>query len=361
MRSLAALIAALLAAAACSTPDKSIAPTPPPKQTTTMAPQAGPTGRLVPWMVDIPGPGVLMFSGIDESVTVVQDLWSFDPQGGWTSLPSGPDVAEDFQDAIVYDPATGLVWLTRPSPEGSIEVWTYEPAGGRWSEVGSTGGPPSARYLVALDAESHQLIHFTNCFDAECRPQTWAFDIEGNEWERMDPPTDPGVRQAPVMGYDVDSDRVILFGGAGLLEVGQLGDTWAYDFNGDTWTEMDPATSPPPSSHAFSMVYEPITDRLIFFGGQVGTQGQDEATDDPFTAIGGTWAYDYDADEWTRIRTEPSPRARELSGLAYDAETGLIVLFSGGHAATYPTWTTYADTWIFDPRTDSWTEWSPAG
>lgn len=46
--------------------------------------------------------------------------------------------------------------------------------------------------------------------------------------------------------------------------------------------------------------------------------------------------------------------------MSYDAETGLIVLFSGGHAATTPNWTTYTDTWLFDPVGNTWSEWPAA-
>lgn len=47
--------------------------------------------------------------------------------------------------------------------------------------------------------------------------------------------------------YDSESDRAIIFGGSiKNLEVG-YNDTWSYDYNTNTWTNMSPATNPPAS------------------------------------------------------------------------------------------------------------------
>ncbi len=45
-----------------------------------------------------------------------------------------------------------------------------------------------------------------------------------------------------------------------------LGDTWTWD--GTTWTELAPATSPSARADA-SMAYDPATAQLVLFGGVV--------------------------------------------------------------------------------------------
>jgi hypothetical protein len=80
------------------------------------------------------------------------------------------------------------------------------------------------------------------------------------------------------------------------------------------------------------MAYDPGTDRMILFGGVTG--GQEEPLAD-------TWAYDYDTNTWTELSPAMSPSARGWHALAYDPEAGAIVLFGGGRTrdeATAETW-----------------------
>lgn len=81
-------------------------------------------------------------------------------------------------------------------------------------------------------------------------------------------------------------------------------------------------------------------------GGLFG--GVDEL-EDPF---GDTWAYDPRRNAWTNLRPSTAPSPREWHAMALDAETGTIVLFSGGEGRD----TDLADTWIFDPRADAWSQ-----
>jgi hypothetical protein len=64
-------------------------------------------------------------------------------------------------------------------------------------------------------------------------------------WTQQTPAESPAVRQSASMAYDPAIGKVVLFGGVnsngGEAEVFE--DTWTYD--GTTWTEQSPATSPP--------------------------------------------------------------------------------------------------------------------
>ena len=63
------------------------------------------------------------------------------------------------------------------------------------------------------------------------------------------------------MAYDPGTGQLVLFGG---YDGGFLDDTWTW--NGSTWTQMTPATSPPARDSA-SMAYDPGTGQLVLFGG----------------------------------------------------------------------------------------------
>ena len=64
------------------------------------------------------------------------------------------------------------------------------------------------------------------------------------------------------MAYDAATGTVVLFGGTNRH--GLLGDTWTW--NGTTWTEQTPATSPPARSQAM-MAYDAATGTPVLFGG----------------------------------------------------------------------------------------------
>jgi len=56
------------------------------------------------------------------------------------------------------------------------------------------------------------------------------------------------------MTYDSKADRIILFAGTGAGD--DFDDTWAYDYNSDTWTQFAP-TSHPTGRHYGTMTFDP--------------------------------------------------------------------------------------------------------
>ncbi len=106
----------------------------------------------------------------------------------------------------------------------------------------------------------------------------------------MNPATNPGDRFAPAMAYDAQSDLVILFGGTttGIA----TSDTWAYDFNRNVWTNMKSVVHP--SWHwAHAVAYDEGSDRVVLFGGQNGVQNPIRRE---------TWAYDFNTNTWTHMQ-----------------------------------------------------------
>jgi uncharacterized protein YjbI with pentapeptide repeats len=131
------------------------------------------------------------------------------------------------------------------------------------------------------------------------------------------------------MAYDPAMNETILFGGSGNTIVNA---TWAY--NGSTWTELSPATSPSPRANA-SMAYDPSTNQLILFGGQSGTTGR---------ALGDTW--EWNGTTWTQLAPVTSPPIRDDASMAYDAATDQVVLYGGYEPNSAPT--NGSDTWIWN-------------
>ncbi len=210
---------------------------------------------------------------------------------------------------------------------------------------------------LAYDVESDAIVYFRSIVDNYSNPtpgfeaspanETWALQGAKVQWVRMG----TGNREAPSAGrfgprmaYDAQSDRIILFGGWNLTDQTFPRDTWAYDYNTNTWRKMSPAVSPPGRNY-HRMIYDPGTDRVILFGGFAGT------------SLGDMWAYDYDMDAWTPLNPAVAPSSREYHAMAYDARSRVIVLFGGVGG---PSETPNADTWVYDPATNVWTQRSPS-
>ncbi|MEE8199047.1 MAG: kelch repeat-containing protein [Thermoplasmata archaeon] len=149
-------------------------------------------------------------------------------------------------------------------------------------------------------------------------------------WTNANPASAPSPRVLAGMAYDSESDRVILFGGR--LADANDDETWAYDFNSNTWTNMNPSVKPLARNYP-TMAYDSESDRIVLFGGQ--TEGG---------LSGETWAYDYNTDTWINMAPGAAPSPRSAAGMAYDAESDRIILFAGFLGG--PGGTTFGDdTW----------------
>jgi hypothetical protein len=107
------------------------------------------------------------------------------------------------------------------------------------------------------------------------------------------------------MAYDPAIGEMVLFGGDAT---DFLDDTWSYD--GSTWTEKSPTTSPP-AREAASMAYDPAIGKVVLFGG-FGAGG-------PY---GDTWTYQQLAAPPTATISSPA------GGQAYVIGTPVPTSFS---------------------------------
>ena len=194
---------------------------------------------------------------------------------------------------------------------------------------------------MVYDTESDRVILFggVNASFAGERT-TWAYDFNTDTWTKQAP--GPAARQAPRMAYDAESDRVILFGGeadTGGRPV--LKDTWAYDFNTDSWTEMKPSISPP-AQFFHTMTYDAESDRVLMWKG-----GSDNSV----------WAYDFNTNTWMDNETVERPSKGVCGWLAYDSESDRSILFGGGG---WEGSNTTDETWAYDYNTNTWTKMEPS-
>jgi len=174
---------------------------------------------------------------------------------------------------------------------------------------------PAARggHALAYDSGRGQVLLFGGGLSTVDFNDTWVWN--GTTWVEIFPAVQPPKRANHAMAYDAAHGRVVLFGGKGDMStrLAPRNDTWVWD--GANWTQVFPATSPPPRSN-FAMVYDAVHSQVVLFG---GTQ--------PSTFYNDTWVWN--GSNWVRQFPSVSPPARYGHAMVYDAALGEVVLFGG--------------------------------
>lgn len=316
----------------------------PPVASPTAASVVGPAARGYAMMADLPGqPGVVLLAGATRpGPPNLADMWTFAAGAGWqestpATLPELAGFAPLTGNAFAFDTRSGLAVFV----DIKGNPWAYDSAANSWANKPSVAGPHALLgAAMAYDSESDRMIVFggLDLATSSENNETWAYDVDASSWERMDPTESPTPRNYSAMAYDAGSDRVVLFGGAPASDV--LGDTWAYDYDNDAWTEMSPSTSPPPRTYS-GMAYDSKRDRMVLFGG---------SADQETASLGDVWEYDLESNRWTDVSPTDGPGARAWHAMAYDDESDLIVVFGGGESRTAYS----AETWLLDATARSW-------
>jgi hypothetical protein len=166
---------------------------------------------------------------------------------------------------------------------------------------------------------------------------------DGTHWTNLSVPGPP-ARMEPAMGYDPISKRVIMFGGRSQANnsasAPMLSDTWAWDRS--IWRQVDTSHTPPPMWEP-ALIFDSWARRLVLIG----------ASYDMLRPDGGvvlrreeSWAWD--GNDWKDITpaVTPPPRFRPVVG--YDFATRSFVL-QGGFTDRNPelvdTWTWAGSEW----------------
>ena len=77
------------------------------------------------------------------------------------------------------------------------------------------------------------------------------------------------------------------------------------------WAELSPANSPPARSY-FAMAYDPVSGKIIAFGG-----------DDGIAYLNDTWTFD--GINWTEVAAQPAPPPRTNAQMTSDSVSRKVV------------------------------------
>jgi N-acetylneuraminic acid mutarotase len=214
--------------------------------------------------------------------------------------------------------------------------------------------PPTARgyHSMVYDSESKRVILYggmTGDYQvvSNFNYETWSFDPAKNQWKMMSPAEKPGGAGGGDMVYDSRADRAILVVGANPVTPNyfdnQITQTWAYDYNADAWTRL--ADAPFIGNIGHRMAYDSKSDKIILFGGLTVLEEY------KYTLFNETWVYDYTSNAWTQMQPKLSPEPRNYGGMAYDPKADRTIICGGGDFEK-----AFKPLWGYDYNTNTWEE-----
>ena len=272
---------------------------------------------------------VLLFGGavFENRYTFFDDLWSYDPSTNtWSEVECGPGPSGRFNHMMVYVPGRHQLFLFGgfSASDRIGDTWIYDIEANEWTQLRPQDSPsPRSDAAIAYDeANGVVILHDGYCRDDSHPQDTWVYDFGENDWILMDPEESPKPQYGHHMIYDPLNQRVVMYGGhwsyAGTSQHGYSDGVWTYDYLSDTWTKVDPATSLP-SRYWHTLAYDEDRGAMVVFG---GSGERDAVLDD-------TWLYDLSTNTWERLYTDERPPERENSALVYDPVHDSLILFGG--------------------------------
>jgi hypothetical protein len=302
---------------------------------------------------------MIVFGGFPTNSTSPQnlnDVWKLLPSAALAGLhnwvqvhPSGTPPVPRFGQAAAYDPNSNRMIIFggaegRSSPCEN-DVWLMTNANGSggasaWMQLTTAGGPPNPRYAQgsAYDEASNTLMLYggNDCFNTTYSDYwilSHANGIGGTPtWTNLTPSSGgPGIRQVQnSVVYDPVSNELILFGGSngsGTLN----NDVWILsNANGSggmpAWNELSTTGTPPAVRNGNSATYDQASNRLTIFAGN-GVNNVfygDTWVLTNANGIGGTAA-------WTQIAQSSVsfPTPRTVHTAVYDPTTNVMTIFGG--------------------------------
>jgi len=234
----------------------------------------------------------------------------------------------------------------------TIDVWTK-------LNPSFVGGELGIREFAVMvyDSGADRTILFGGA-DTLKYNDTWAYDYNTNTWTNRSPNYSDGTLSfrsyavAPCMAYDPDADCTILFGGYSWPSFVFYDETWAYNYTDNVWVNRSPNVS----GEAFfprtgcMMAYYDSVDRMIMFGGVTQIGG-------PFVFLNDTWEYNYNDNKWAnRNPTVVGSLPKMYSGaMVYDSGADCIILFGGADGDNNE----HNETWVYCYSNNTWWERNP--
>ena len=205
-----------------------------------------------------------------------------------------------------YDPVSGLVVATGddgdPDTRGS-ELWSYEVETDTWTPIRQANRLAIEPREYPYDASVDRIVAYADTGD-DAGHKTWLFDLRTGTWSGTGALT-PAFFYGwtgpppPAIAYDEEAERTVMVGQGRSVAYDAAADRWEALF--ETPSEDQPAACEdrPECRMGRLMVYDPVNERLVAYGGEVYTTC-------PWEAVGDMQAFDMATRSWTLV-LPPAP------------------------------------------------------
>lgn len=278
-------------------------------------------------LYDAPRSRVVMFGGRADSV-VFADTWELSLDGAmvWTEVVAGGP-APRYRHAAIVDALESrmIVHGGRTDTGMHADLWAFSLVENAWQPLPATGPTPYPMegQLAVYDPTLRRMVvlHEMN---------RWTLDLDGPpEWTAFAAPATPTWRYRGTFTYDPVAHRAIAFGGDTYTSR-----TDALALSSLTWSTL--ATDVSSGWNSATMIYDPMRDRMLLFGGS-----------DRFVTLATTWELPLDGPlAWRPLVTVGEPPSRVDHSAIYDPVRDRMIVFSGWHDPAGPSnGTVLADVW----------------
>jgi hypothetical protein len=274
---------------------------------------------------------VIIYGGYDAEY-YFGDTWSLplaDPSAWIEMEPTGLTPDPRWGQTAVYDNTNDKMilfggWSYGTSGETFVLNLAGTPA---WSNPVVLPGPGPMRHTFAsaYDSQRHRYVLFGGSNVYGYLNDTWVIGLDGvPQWSSLATAgTPPSPRRLVEAIYDPVGDRMIVYGGANDGPI--LGDLYELSFATDppTWSPLAASGGPPAARAGHGMIYDPVGQRMIVFGGWDGVSTYYRRND--------VWALNLDADpDWQELSPEGTPPSpRSSPSVVYDSDRQQMVVFGG--------------------------------
>jgi hypothetical protein len=231
----------------------------------------------------------------------------------WALLPT-IEFPPGFESASlthgVLDPTSGQV-LFLMEAAGSRTLWSYSPGWGTLKQLG--GQVPAGRSGdpgLILDARARRLILILWGSFPGIPGETWTFDLLGQKWadQHAEPPDLPFEESTRFfeetrreVAFDPVSQRTFVLLNGQLATYQSGTDHWDAVYPGNGWPSKirlaeaeGSGLAGPLTRTGHSLVYDPVNQRILVYGGTWQTTKGEKMTGD-------VWAYDVPTNTWTEL------------------------------------------------------------